>query len=68
MSHMASCDQNKYISIAKTSFLLNASFERITCFIDFRAVLATWDIRSGNRHFAHDGTGLLAEACEMRVQ
>ena len=38
MSHMASCDQNKYISIAKTRFLLNASFERITCFIDFRAL------------------------------
>jgi hypothetical protein len=23
-------------------------------------VLATWDIRSGNRHVVHDGTGLLA--------
>jgi membrane protein implicated in regulation of membrane protease activity len=30
-------------------------------------VLATWDIRSENRHVAHDGTRLLAEACVMRV-
>ncbi len=31
-------------------------------------VLATWDIRSWNRYIAHDGTGLLAAACERRVQ
>ncbi len=32
------------------------------------AVLATWDIRSGNWHIAHDGASFLAKACEMRVQ
>ena len=31
-------------------------------------VLATWDIRSGNRSAVNDERGLLAKAREMRVQ
>ena len=33
-----------------------------------RLVLATWDIRSGKRHDAHDGAGFLAGEPERRVQ
>jgi hypothetical protein len=32
------------------------------------AVLATLDIRSENRHGAHDRKNILAKACEMQVQ